>query len=170
MYSQPCICRYILCDSDVFSFFVTSWWNTSTVAVISCREKSISEEAQRQICPPATHNSHTLLDPARSGAASSLDSTSFGCRHTVFSSITCPWLDVWRSSQPAGTETQVTEQHPQSRTLELRWLPHNNTKAKMWVLTLVGMMSASPHSGTKRIVCNYRIVAQRVHQALWAQQ
>lgn len=96
-----------------------------------------------------THNSHTLLDPARSGEASSLDSTSFGCRHAAFPSIKSPWLDVWHSSQPAGTETQVTEQHPQSRTLELRWLPCNCTKAKVWVLTLTVVMSASLHPGTE---------------------
>ena len=94
---------------------------------------SILKEAQRPFCPSTTHththahthNSHTLLDPARSGEASSLDSTSFGRRHAAFPSIKSPWLDVWHSSQPAGTETQVTEQHPQSRTLELRWLPCN---------------------------------------------
>lgn len=46
----------------------------------------------------------------------------------VFPSTASPRLDVWHSSQPAGTETQVTEQHPRrSRTCELRWLLRNST-------------------------------------------
>lgn len=41
-----------------------------------------------------THKNHTLLDPARSGAACSMDPTSFGCRHVAFSTITSPWWDL----------------------------------------------------------------------------
>lgn len=81
------------------------------------RENYTVAEAQRPISPLTTHNKHTLLESARSDAASSPDPARFGCRHAVFCSLLLstpnallltPYIVLF---QPAGTETQVTEQH-----------------------------------------------------------
>ncbi len=135
------------------------------------REKyaSILEEAQRPIYLSTTHKSQTLLD------STSRLNKFWLQTHTVFLH-NISMVDVWRSSHPAGTDTQVTEQYSQTRTLELRWLLSNTTKAKVWALTLTGMMTACPHSGTKPDCLwlqNYKQSGpelQSGHKALLAQQ
>lgn len=152
------------------SFFVTSCQN---IRAKSCDFVQGEIYFRRdQFAPPATHTTvtHCWTQPGLL-QRSSLASTSFGRGHTAFSSITSsPRLDAWRRGRPAGTERQVTERHPQSRTLELRWLLRNTTKAEMWPLTHAGVTRASRLSGTRRTVCNYRTVARSGHRPLWAQQ
>lgn len=94
-----------------------NYWENYTVA-----------QAQRPISPLTTHNKHTLLESARSDAASSLDPARFGCRRTVFCSIPSP---LWRSGQLAQGHKLLSNMR--GRTLELKWLQRNTTEAKVLV-------------------------------------
>ncbi len=151
-------------------------WNTSNIpgsiraaAVILNRSPrwNLFEMKHRSVYPFTTHDSHTLLDSARSGATSSLDSTSFGSRRTAFPSVTSPWLDVCRASQLARRHKLLS----------------NNHRAGLWSKDGCGFIAQRPKCGRlhwlawwapvrilapKQTVCNYRIAAQSGHQALWA--